>query len=459
METFARSGRALALALSPLFVGCATTRRDSYVALRSDVDHSAVIDERARADDERALSGPALERPAYVRAVLRRNPSIEAARHGWRAAVARVRQSGALEDPMVTLEVAPLSIGSSSAPLGYTAAISQRVPWPGKLSFDESIARAEAGAAKSDFEGTRRELALSAALLYDQYFVAVRSLEINAQHVALMHELKSAALAQYESGRASAQDPLQAEAELTHMEHDAVVFAAERDVTVAQMNELLHRDPEAPLPPPKKDLALPSAPDVGESKRLAEEAAAKRPEIAAARLHARAEQARADRADRESYPDVTVSTSYNSMWNMPEHRWMVGLGLNLPIQLGRRTGAVEEANASRARFESEASRMVDKARGETVVALKRLEEAHHVLALFESRLLPVARDQIDAARVGFISSRNDFVALVSAEKNLRSVELQYQTARADFDRRRAELDRALGRMPGLDALDGSEAAR
>jgi outer membrane protein TolC len=75
--------------------------------------------------------------------------------------------------------------------------------------------------------------------------------------------------------------------------------------------------------------------------------------------------------------------------------------------------------------------------------------------LFEERLVPVARDQVDAARAGFIASRNDFVAVISAEKNLRSVELDYQMARATFDRRRAELDRALGRMPGLDEKGGA----
>ena len=90
------------------------------------------------------------------------------------------------------------------------------------------------------------------------------------------------------------------------------------------------------------------------------------------------------------------------------------------------------------------------------MALKRLEEAAHVLHLYEERLIPVARDQVDAARAGFITSRNDFVAVIGAEKNLRSVELEYQMMRATFDQRRAELDRALGRMPGL---DHEEAAR
>ncbi len=442
-------------AIPASLISCMLTSGPSYEGIRADVARSA--QPRATEVDERSLTGTILERGPYIRAVLARNPSIEAARQGWRAAVARVRQSGKLEDPMVAVEVAPLSIGSSSARLGYSAMVSQRFPWPGKLSLDDSITRAEAGAARSDFEATRRELALTAALLYDQYFVAVRSLEINEHHVALMRELKAGALAQFESGRASAQDPLQAEAELTHMEHDAVILASQRDITIAQMNELLHRDPDLPLPPPAKDLALTSAPDTRSAAGLQEEATKRRPEIEAARLRTRAEQARAERAERESYPDLTASTSYNSMWDMAEHRWMVGLSLNVPVQLGRRAGAIDEANAARARFESETARLTDKARTEVAVGLKRLVEAAHVLHLYETRLVPVARDQVEAARAGFITSRNDFVAVIGAEKNLRGVELEYQMMRATFDQRRAELDRALGRTPGLD--DEKEVAR
>ena len=141
------------------------------------------------------------------------------------------------------------------------------------------------------------------------------------------------------------------------------------------------------------------------------------------------------------------------MWDMPEHRFMVGLGFNLPVQTGRRAGAADEALAMRAQFESDASRMTDAARTQVFVALKQLQESEHVVGLFEKRLLPVARDQIDAARAGFTASQNPFMAVVEAEKNLRSVELDYQMARAECDRHRAELDRALGRIPGLDAQE------
>jgi cobalt-zinc-cadmium efflux system outer membrane protein len=413
----------------------------------------AVHDDDHGHDHGRGPDGAVLDRAAFVRAVLRANPSIESARQGWRAALARVRQAGPFEDPMVELGVAPLSIGSSRASLGYELGISQKLPWFGKRSLEASAAASEAAAARNDFEAMRRELALTAVGLYDQYFVAVRSLDINAEHALLMRVIHGGATAQFESGRGAAQDSLQAESELARMERDASVLASERDIVVAEMNELLHRDPGEPLPPPPKELSLPPGPDVRDAKRAQAAAASTRPDIAALRQRARAQQTRADRAAREYYPDVTLSTSYNSMWDMPEHRWMVGLGFNLPIQTGARAGAAEEATAMRAQFESEASRLEASARTQVYVSLKQLAESRTVLRLYEDRLLPIARDQIDAARAGFTASRNPFMAVIEAERNLRAVELDYQMARAECDRRHAELERALGRIPGLDGKE------
>ncbi|MBV9946448.1 MAG: TolC family protein [Myxococcales bacterium] len=447
------AGRTCWAAPAVLLIGCATTGRgafDSVRGERADIDAALAAPATQRAGDDEVLRGPVLERAPFVRAVLLRNRSLESARQSWRAAVARARGAGVLDDPMVTADVAPLSIAAPGVRFGWDVMVSQRLPWPGKLALDEAVAAAEADAARSDVEAAQRELALTASLLFDEYFTAARSIEINAHHVALMQSMRAAAAAAYESGRASAQDPLQAEFELTHMEHDSVILAARRDVTVAQMNELLRRAPELPLPPPPKELPAPPATDAASAERLEAEAVDHRPEIVAAQRRAREAELRGQRAGRESFPDLTVSTGYSTMWDTPEHRWSVGLSFNLPVQTGRRRAAADEASAMRAQYESEAARMGDSARTQVVVGLKRLEESAHVLHLYEERLVPLARDEVAAARAAFTASQAPFVTVVLAEKNLRGVELDEQVARADYDRRRAELDRALGLVPGLD---------
>jgi outer membrane protein TolC len=437
------------VALVAALCGCASSSQSSVSPTTAAGPSPRSPDEvRFAGAADRAVRAPVLEREAFVRAVLERNPWLEAARQSFRAALARVRRAGVFEDPMVEVGIAPLSFAPSSAPLGWEVGVSQKLPWWGKRALETEASEAEASAVRNDYEAMKRELGLAAVTLYDEYFVAVRSLEINAQHVALIRLLHESAVAALASGRGSPGDALMAEAELTHLEHAALSLTAQRDVTAAQMNELLHRAPDLPLPPPPKDLPLPGVPDAAPGSGVA--ALSRRPDIAATEQRARAEGARAERAERDSYPDITLSTAFNSMWDDPAHRFTVGVGFNLPLQAGARAGAADEARAERARMLSEAARLTDAARTELFVAQRQLVESKHVVALFEQRLLPVARDAIDAARAGFISSRNPFNAVIDAERNLRGIELDYQTKRAELVRRRAELDHALGRIPGLD---------
>ena len=396
-----------------------------------------------------------LDRARFVREVLAANPSVESARQSFRAAAARVRQAGPWSDPMLELGVAPLSLGSRDARLGYEVSVSQELPWFGKRGLERDAASADSEAARADYEGMRRDLALTAATLYDQYYVATRALEINAHHGALMRAMRDAALAQLEIGRGSAQDSVRAEVELARLEQETLTLQSQREVLIAQMNELMHRAPESALPAPAANLTLPSA-SVDADARLEGEARANRAEITAAKQRARAAQTRAERAARDAYPDLTVSTSYNSMWDMPEHRWMVGIGLSLPLQAERRAGARDEANAMRAQYESESARASDHVTAETFVAARRVREATALVRSFDERLLPLAQRQLELARAAFTASQTSLSELISAEKGVRDTELERERALADVDIRDAELERALGRIPGL---DHAEAAR
>jgi cobalt-zinc-cadmium efflux system outer membrane protein len=406
-------------------------------------------------DPARAAEPPALPAPpptlgcaAFVNEVLNSNTSAEAARQGWRAALARVEQAGSLDNPMLELGIAPLSVGAD-APFGFEARASQKLPWFGKRALDKAASAAEAQAAQSDYESVRRELALSAVLLYQQYFIAAKALQLNAAHLELLRSLRDAAAAQLASGRSSSRDVLRAEADLAHLDHQALTLGAQRDITVAQMNELLHRPPEQPLLPPPDELPAPPEPEATAA-QLAGRALRSRPELIALAQRARAQQIRAERAERELYPDLTVSTSYNSMWDMPAHRWMVGVSLDLPLQSSARDGAAGEARALRSQLEREAERSRDATRTQIYVALKQVEAAQHVLRLFETRLLPLARQRVETERAGFSTGRAPLTDVLDAERSLLELELEYQQARAERAVRRAELDRALGRIPGAD---------
>lgn len=394
-----------------------------------------------------------LDRASLVAAVLQRNPSLVAVHAAWKAARARPSQATALDDPMFAYGIAPLSVGSSRVDFGEQVDVSQRLPWPGKLRVKGEAAVREAEARWHDYEAARLDLALAAVDLLDDYYVIARGLEINADHVRLLEDFKRAATAQYSAGLLSQQDPLQAEVELAHLEHRTIELLTQKRVTEARLNALLHRAPNAPLPPPPGTLPLaarwePST-ELGEeaAARLEDLAVAKHPDVAAARAEILAREADVELAAFEAYPEFGVMTSYNSMWGDDAHRWMVGFDLNLPIWRDRIDAARSEARARLLQAESGRRAVEDEVRSTVRQIFEALREAHHVLDLYRSRLLPAARDQVRAASAGLETGMNSFVALIGAEKNLRDVELGYETSIATVDRRLAELARAVGRLP------------
>lgn len=404
----------------------------------------------ATGGDDTFAGAPRLERPALVRAVLERNPSLVSARSALEAARARERQAGALDDPMLVYGLAPRSIGAE-APLGYEARLSQRFPFPGTRSLREAAAKAETGLAESDIERTRIELAFQASTLFDEYALAERSLTLAAQHRRLLETLEATARMQLAAGQAAYTEVLQVETELAHVAHEAIVWRADRDAAAARLNGLLHRDPVAVLPPPLPEDG-PSEEAVPEDlSSLVEEALRNHPDLRTARARDQATASAARLARRGRYPDFELMLSYNSMWDMPEHRWMIGAGVTVPLQIARRRGAVEEADAAAAQARAEVARMEDTIRVEVVRAAKRLEEARHVAALYRERLLPLARDQAAAVRAGLTAGRTGFGTALEAERTLRKTELQDAAARSDLQRRAAELARAVGRVPGLPA--------
>ncbi len=440
-------GRAAALLLG-LVATTACTTATRYQAATEDWRRSEATARPTHVGDDLFAGAPFLERQALIRQVVARNPNLRAARYAWRAALARYPQVTSLDDPMFGAGVAPRSVGSSRVDDAPKFDLSQKLPFPGKLRLRGEVALGEAEAASHHHAAVRLRLATMASLLFDDYYLETQSLEINREHVALLEEFQRIATVHYEAGKASQQAPIQAEVELTHALHRDLVLETARRITREQINALLHRLPDRALPPPPGRAAVPDlAADALE--QLSARALESRPELAAARARVAAEEARVDLAWRDYFPDFTVTGSYNRLWQENDLQPFVGIQLNVPLQLGRRKAALDEAQARLEQARSQRLAIEDEVRLGVQSGADRFSEAVHVAKLFRDRLLPATRDQVDAARSGFETGRNSFFALIDAERSLLSVELGYQQALADLGRRRAEFDRALGRIPGL----------
>lgn len=445
-----RSGRRAACALATvLFLASGCALHESRVRYRSlSRDYAR---EAQRAAPGEALPFPtaaALEREALVEAVLRRNPSVASARAAWRAALARYPQETSLDDPMVGYMVGPRSFGSSKIGDAERIEARQAFPVPGTLGLRGAVAVAEAEASAGDLAALRIRLAAMASGLYDTYWLAARSLAINREHLGLVRELHSVAIARYESGTAEAQDPLRAELEEAELLHREVELEAAVRIAAQQIAQLLHRPDGTEIPPPPERLPAPPVPPASEDADAVARALVARPELQAADARVTARESGEKLALRSFLPDFALTGGYDTFWELPDQRPFVGIELNVPLAIGRRRGALEQARAELEMARSDRDRLRDEIESEIRIARERVTEADHGLAIVQERVTPTARDRLAAARSGFESGRVAFGDLIEAERALRDAELAEQTAEALLSQRAAELIAALGHPPG-----------
>jgi cobalt-zinc-cadmium efflux system outer membrane protein len=408
----------------------------------------ALPSDPAHADDPPPLSaigGATLDRAALVRAVLARNPSAAVAAASLRVAEARADGAGAFADPSLRYQLAPQSLWDGSRS-GHRLELAQPIAAWGKRGLVRHAARADADAARFDLAALRLDLALAASLLFDDLYLAARSLAINATHRELVEALRDASLARYEAGGAPKQAPLAAELEAARLEHREVELRAMQRIAAAQLNALLQRAPGAPLPPPPPSLPVPDAKAL-----LGAPAPATRPELGGAAARAEARGAEAKLARRKRLPDVMLMAGYDGMWDMPEMRPMVGVEISLPIQRARRRSAIAEAEAMRDQAQRERVRVENEATLAVAVARERLAEAHHALGVVREQMLPAAQDQAEAATAMVAAGRGEFGDAIEAERSWYEAELAAEEALVATSRRAAELMRALGKSGVEDA--------
>ena len=422
------------------------------VAFGACLPSTALVPANAAALEERAAMAPlptfadsALHLDQVVRSVLARNPSLAAASAAWAEARARTRQSGALTDPMLDVMVAPRSLGASRVGPGYRVGVSQLFPLFGQRGLQRRIAEAEARGSGWDFRAAQLDLIHETRLAFIDYWRIGRAITVNRELLQLLPEFRRVSLAKYSAGLVGQQEPLQVDAEIAMLDHEAVVLERERRVAVAILNVLMHEPAGAYLAPPPRDLPVPDTTLVHAD--LGPRARALRPELRAADVRVEARRSELALARRQQSPEMAFGVAYDRFWSEPELRTTVGITMNLPVYPGRRSASRAEARARLAASESRSQVVRDSVELQVETSAARLHEQAHDVQIARERLLPLRERTLRAARASYEANRTDFLTVLNSLRDFLRARLEADESMAMLLEARADLDRALGEIP------------
>jgi outer membrane protein TolC len=389
--------------------------------------------------------GNELSAEAAIKAVLERNPGIDEMRAAAEAAAARYQQVTSLDDPGFSFNTAPGSAWSANTAYAARVEFSQKFLYPGKRNLKGQIATAEAEAASQDVDDLRLSLIAATKSAVADYFLAEKGHQVAMENQKLLREFRQNAETRYKNGVGQQQDMLQADVELARIEERLVAVRRIKQVAIARLNTLMHASPDHPLPPPAEihlDAELPEAP------ALRALAARSRPDFKAASDRLTAEESALALAQKEYKPDFELMTAYDGFWQGQNGRplqWQIGARMNLPVRYARRTGAVMEAQAKVVQRRAEVAKLADRINYEVQESWEQVREAEEVVRLYAGKILPAAEANVKEAQSGYVAGRVQFLNLVEAQRNRIGLRNRYYEATAESLRRRAALERVVGK--------------
>jgi outer membrane protein TolC len=383
-----------------------------------------------------------------IATALANNPEIATARKKWDAALEKIPQARAWDDPAVGVDAWRKSAGAESASQTGLM-VSQAVPWFGKRDLRGRIESGAAKQAEMDWRMKTLDVVAMVKQAYYDLWQAQRELAVNERNQELMRQFVEVARTRYETGKASQSDLIRAQNELAKLAEDRIDRERMRLQALAELNQLLRRAPETPVEI-GLDVTAP-AQELGVTLEQLQAAADMRPQILSVRDGAvRSAEAALALAKKGYDPDFQFRVEgwqYEGKGGIQEYD--MGVSINFPwLNRSKYRAAISEARAN-----LDASRdNLDAMQTRTAAEVKKLYDGvhtmHHHYDLYTDKLIPQQQLAVEAARAAYETGTGGFLDVLDARRMLFDLEMQNLHHTAEFQRLLASLERMVGgRLP------------
>ncbi len=370
--------------------------------------------------------------------------NLEAAYFRWAAAMQHVVQAGTYPGTNLSLGLNYMLRGGGAVWDRTTVQLSpdamRNLDWPVEVSTAAREALQQARAAGADYADQRRQTRRQAIKAWLDYTLLAEEIRLQQQDLDLLTLAEQSAEAAVSAGgdQSSLLEAQIASARGRERLHE---LKSSLQTHRAKLNALMHRPPDATLPPPPK--LPPETPMALSDAQVLARAARDDPKLAALAHAAEGGQDGVELARLQYLPDLNPMFAFTGSISR-----MIGAGLSMPqVRLPAIKAMVREAHdqwrASIAQFEQA---RFDRS-SQVVAALVMMRHYEHNAMLFEQQILPAAEQVIESLNQSYASGVTAIGPFIDAQRTLLEVRRTIAEARVGREKALADLEAVVGELP------------
>jgi outer membrane protein TolC len=378
---------------------------------------------------------------------LKNSPEVLASEARVSASKYRIPQATSLPDPMFMFGYQ--NEGWERYTFGETPdaqwmfSVSQMIPFPGKLSLKEEMARQDAEGASIIHESVKLKAIARIRELYYDLFLAYKNIDLIKDRTALFSRIEDAALARYSSGMGMQQEVLMAQTEKYMLLEKEEMQKQKIQSLEAMLNTTVGRDVNARLERPAEQTLSLQAKSLDELLNRAYEHS---PEIRARQRMVAVAEAKVKMAEKEYYPDFTLAANYFTRGGSQfDDMWSLTTTINIPLfYRTKQRQAVLEAKAALA----ESNRMLEATRLMIASAIRDAysmwKTAEKLMDLYKNGLMPKTYQDFEAAMAGYTNGKTEAITVINRLKALLDFETLYWSQVAEREKASARFEAMTG---------------
>ena len=380
-------------------------------------------------------SDPLLER--LIEESLSARPELKQAQELVRAERERVPQAGALPDPTLSLGIQndgfkEIMVGKMETSY-YQVMLSQPLPWPGKLGLREDVATLAAKQSETSVARARLTTVADVRRAYLDLVLVRERLTLLERLDGIWQKSAGIAKSRYEAGDGAQSDLLRSQLELNRIRQRRWLLQAEERNALQALDRLRGRPLDEPIETTAKVSDLP-APVLTSLEAAVEDARARSPELALARLGVTRAETQARLARRERFPDLGVNAGIMPRGGL-DPMWTAGVSIGLPIWSYRKQNRAVAESEARAAADAQSAEAIDQILrlrvAERRAALAGLVES---ISIYRDGLLVQSQATADSTLAQYRVGKVTFASVLEANAGLINDQESFLLALAEAQR-------------------------
>lgn len=378
------------------------------------------------------------------------NPEIKAGEERVTMTAEKAGQAGSFEDPMLMLKVQnglvrdPFAF-DREAETSKVIGVTQAIPFYGKRELRRQGAGRDVDVEKLRLAEQKLELRRMVKEAWYGISAVDRSLEVLEKNIGALDDLLRFSETMYGVGKGLQQDVLKAQLERSKMEEMRINLQQKRRSLSSLLNTLVYRPVDSVIAAIPETVLRPLTLDQAVLEQLAE---TNRPKLQAQAALVAKNQVNRDLADREIFPDFTLSLEYmqreQGEMSAGDDMYSASVSFNLPVQHDRRLAMIAEAGAENRMLREEGLMLRNQIRLAVAESLARLERNWRLASLYKDGLLGQAASVLETTIASYQAGTTEFMKVLDSQMALFNLEREYHEAVAEYQMQMAVLESLVG---------------